>query len=223
MSWYPPTLTRTSSTAKSLTLFRTLWVKKTSRQAGQNWQIRGHSLLRRVWLKALSSQSENNETRTEQLYVRRLSYQKTDCTSNYIRESVLDRIVLENLKEMTAYARENADEFYEMTAQNVRAETGKFGKSAEQERKQSEARIAQIDKYDPLSVWGQSGWQSHTGALRSAWIRLWIRAKRTPQKMAGLDLQEHYIRKFIEQAREVHWNAKAHRRTAMGIYPTDCV
>lgn len=30
----------------------------------------------------------------------------TDCTSHYIRESVLDRIVLENLKEMTAYARE---------------------------------------------------------------------------------------------------------------------
>ena len=29
----------------------------------------------------------------------------TDCTSHYIRESVLDKIILENLKEMTAYAR----------------------------------------------------------------------------------------------------------------------
>lgn len=56
---------------------------------------------------------------------------KTDCTSHYIRESVLDKIVLENLKEMTAYARENADEFYEMAARNGRAEARKYSESSE--------------------------------------------------------------------------------------------
>ena len=70
---------------------------------------------------------------------------KTDCTSHYIRESVLDRIILENLKSMTAYARENANEFYEMAAQNGRTEARKFSKSADQECKQIEIRIAQID------------------------------------------------------------------------------
>ncbi len=44
---------------------------------------------------------------------------KTDCTSHYVRETILDRIVLENLRSMTAYSRENADEFYKMAAQWV--------------------------------------------------------------------------------------------------------
>lgn len=134
---------------------------------------------------------------------------KTDCTSHYIRESVLDRIVLENLKEMTAYARENADEFYEMAAQNGRAEAKKFGKSSEQERKQIENRIAQIDntirclyedrvvgritpeRYDSLAA----GYETEQRELREKLAGL-------AKKAAELDLQEQYIRKFIEQARE---------------------
>ena len=133
---------------------------------------------------------------------------KTDCTSHYIRESVLDRIVLENLKEMTAYARENADEFYEMAAQNGRAEARKFGKSSEQERKQIEARIAQIDntirclyedrvvgritpeRYDLLAA----GYETEQTELREKLTRL-------DKKATELDLQEQYIRKFIEQAK----------------------
>ena len=133
---------------------------------------------------------------------------KTDCTSHYIRESVLDRIVLENLKEMTAYARENADEFYEMAAQNGRAEARKFSKSSEQERKQIEIRIVQIDntirclyedrvvgritpeRYDSLAV----GYESEQNELREKLTRL-------NRKAAELDLQEQYIRKFIDQAK----------------------
>lgn len=133
---------------------------------------------------------------------------KTDCTSHYIRESVLDRIVLENLKEMTAYARENADEFYEMAARNGRAEAKKFSKSAEQERKQLEARIAQIDntirclyedrvvgritpeRYDLLAA----GYETEQTELCEKLTRL-------DKKAAVLDLQEQYIRKFIEQAK----------------------
>lgn len=133
---------------------------------------------------------------------------KTDCTSHYIRESVLDKIVLENLKEMTAYARENADKFYEMAAQNDRAEARKFSKFSQQERKQIETRIAQIDntirclyedrvvgritpeRYDQLAA----GYESEQTELREKLTRL-------DKKAAELDLQEQYIRKFIEQAK----------------------
>lgn len=45
----------------------------------------------------------------------------TDCTAHYIRESVLDQIVLHNLKTVTAYAREQPEEFYAMAMQNGEA------------------------------------------------------------------------------------------------------
>lgn len=134
---------------------------------------------------------------------------KTDCTSHYIRESILDKIVLENLKEMTAYARENADEFYEMAAQNGRAEARKFSKFSEQERKQIETRIAQIDntirclyedrvvgritpeRYDSLAA----GYETEQRELREKLTAL-------EKRINELELQDKYIRKFVEQAKE---------------------
>lgn len=133
----------------------------------------------------------------------------TNCTSHYIRESVLDRIVLENLKDMTAYARENADEFYEMATQNGRAEARKFSKSSEQERKQIENRIAQIDntirclyedrvvgritpeRYDSLAL----GYESEQTELREKLAAL-------ENRMVELELQDKYIREFVERAKE---------------------
>ncbi len=109
---------------------------------------------------------------------------------------------------MTAYARENADEFYEMAVQNGISEARKFSKSAEQERKQIESRIAQIDntirclyedrvvgritpeRYDLLAA----GYETEQTELCEKLTRLDKRA-------AELDLQEQYIRKFIEQAK----------------------
>ena len=110
---------------------------------------------------------------------------------------------------MTAYVRENADEFYEMAAQKGRAEARKLGKSSEQERKQIETRIAQIDntirclyedrvvgritpeRYDSLSA----GYETEQRELRETLTVL-------ERQVSELNLQEQYIRKFIEQARE---------------------
>ncbi len=110
---------------------------------------------------------------------------------------------------MTAIARENANEFYEMAAQNGIAEAKKFSKFAEQERKQIESRIAQIDntirclyedrvvgritpeRYDSLAA----GYESKQAKLRE-------KLSAFERQTAELNLQEHYIRRFIEQARE---------------------
>ncbi len=134
---------------------------------------------------------------------------KTDCTSHYIRESVLDRIVLENLKEMTAYARENAEEFYEMAMQNGKAEARKFSKSVDKERKQIKNRISQIDntirclyedrvvgritpeRYDQLAA----GYETEQRELREKLTAL-------EKQIAELELQDKYIREFVERAKE---------------------
>lgn len=110
---------------------------------------------------------------------------------------------------MTAYASENADEFYEMAAQNGRAEAKKFSKSAEQERKQIETQIAQIDntirclyedrvvgritpeRYDSLAA----GYESEQRELREKLAAL-------ENRMTKLDLQDKYIGEFVERAKE---------------------
>lgn len=45
------------------------------------------------------------------------------CTSHYIREQIVDEIILQKLKEMTAFAREQPKEFYAMATQNGEADT----------------------------------------------------------------------------------------------------
>ncbi len=136
-------------------------------------------------------------------------HRTTDCTSHYIREQVLDRIILENLRSMTAYARENADEFYKMAARNGIAEAKKFNKSAEQERKQIENRIAQIDntirclyedrvvgritpeRYDSLAT----NYETEQRELRE---KLTVLEKRITE----FELQDKYIKEFVERAKE---------------------
>ena len=55
-----------------------------------------------------------------------------------IRESVLDTIVLHNLQTVTAFAREQPEEFYAMATRNGEAEADKFYKAAEREKIQIE-------------------------------------------------------------------------------------
>lgn len=69
-----------------------------------------------------------------------------ECTAHYIREQVIEQIVLESLKRMTALARENPDNFYEMATQNGKAEAQKFYAIAEKQQQQIEGRIKELDR-----------------------------------------------------------------------------
>ena len=69
----------------------------------------------------------------------------TDCTSHYIRESVLDEIVLRNLRQVTEFARERTEEFYAIATANGEAEAERFYKAAEREKQQLEKRIKELD------------------------------------------------------------------------------
>ncbi len=126
----------------------------------------------------------------------------------YIRESVLDEIVLRNLQTVTAYAREQPEEFYAMATQNGEEEAKKFYKTAEREQKQLESRIKELDniirclyedrvcgrltpeRYDSLS----SGYEQEQTELKQS-------LQIITERMNQMDVREACIQKFMEQAK----------------------
>ncbi len=132
----------------------------------------------------------------------------TECTAHYIREQVVDEIVLTQLRKMTAYARENSEEFYEMATANGKAEAEKFYAIAKSRKTQLENRIKELDKiirclyedrvvgritperYDEMS----SSYEQEQMEFRQELESLAI-------KIQEIDMQEKCIKEFIEQAK----------------------
>ena len=139
----------------------------------------------------------------------------TDCTAHYIRESVLENVVLTSLKKMTAFAREKPDEFYAMAMENGEAEAKKFYDTVARQRAQIQARIKDLDniirclyedrvcgritpeRYDTMA----SGYEQEQAELEQELESITAR-------IAEMDLREQYVREFIENARvyiEMPW------------------
>lgn len=132
----------------------------------------------------------------------------TDCTAHYIRESVLDKIILHNLKTVTAFARDNPDEFYAMAAKNGEAEAKKFYKTAEREKVQIEKRINELDniirclyedrvtgritpeRYDTMA----SGYEQEQSALQQ-------KLKSITERIDHMDMREKCIQEFMDKAK----------------------
>ena len=134
---------------------------------------------------------------------------KTDCTCHYIREQILEHIVLENLKTVTSFARDDPKEFYAMAAKNGEAEAKKFIKESKREKDQINARITQLDsiirclyedrvtgritpeRYDSLA----SDYEQEQLQLKSKLVEL-------ESQIDSVNLREKCIRKFMERAKE---------------------
>lgn len=132
----------------------------------------------------------------------------TDCTAHYIRENVLDQIVLHNLKTVTAYAREQPEEFYAMATQNGEAEAKKFYKTAEREKAQIEKRIKELDniirclyedracgrltpeRYDTMA----DEYEQEQSELRQE-------LKSITERIDQMDMREMCIREFMDKAK----------------------
>ena len=69
----------------------------------------------------------------------------TDCTSHYIREIELDRIVLTELQNMIAYAKDNSEQFYKAAMQKGEEESKKLLRDVEKQQVELTARIGQLD------------------------------------------------------------------------------
>ena len=133
----------------------------------------------------------------------------TDCTSHYIREQVLDKIVLEQLKTMTAKARENTEEFYAMASQNGEAEAKKFYRQTEREKQQIETRISQVEniirclyedratgritpeRYDTMASDYEQEQEELTQELKSI-----------TDKISEMDMRDIYVKEFISKEKE---------------------
>ncbi len=130
------------------------------------------------------------------------------CTSHYIRETVLNEIVLTSLRQMTAYARENTEEFYAMATANGEAETKKFYVTAEHQKTQITARISQLDniirclyedrvtgritpeRYDTMAC----GYEQEQAELKQKF-------KSLTHKLERFDMREKYVKEFIKKAK----------------------
>lgn len=133
----------------------------------------------------------------------------TDCTSHYIRESVLDEIVLRNLRQVTEFAREHAEEFYAMATANGEAEAERFYKAAEREKQQLEKCIKELDniirclyedrvcgritpeRYDTMA----SGYEQEQTTLKEKLIAV-------NNGISEMDMRDSCIREFIAKAKQ---------------------
>lgn len=134
----------------------------------------------------------------------------THCSAHYIREQVLDEIVLGRVQKMTAFARENPEEFYAMATENGEAEAKKFYAMAERQKSSLESRVKEIDKiirclyedrvvgritperYDELAC----GYELEQTEIKQELESITAR-------IAEMDMRDICVREFIENAKEI--------------------
>lgn len=133
----------------------------------------------------------------------------TNCTSHYIREAVLDQIVLKSIQDVTAFARKSPDAFYRKAAQNGEAQAKRFYAAAKKEAALVENRIRVLEniirclyedrvsgritpeRYDSMTA----GYEQEQAEKKKRLIGL-------NQQLAEMDMRETYIQEFIQRAKE---------------------
>ena len=132
---------------------------------------------------------------------------QADCTAHYIREMVLDELVLQDLKRVTAFARNSTDAFYELAMENGKAAADKLASETKKERLRIENRIKELDniirclyedrvvgritpeRYDTMAA----GYEQEQRQLRDELEALTARMEQT-------DLREQEVQRFIDNA-----------------------
>ncbi len=134
---------------------------------------------------------------------------KHNCTVHNIKESVIDAIVLENLKKVTSFARSEPEKFYELATKRGKAEALKIEKNAEKERATAEARIQKIDSiirclYEDRVVGRISPerYDEMTASYEKELADLKQKQAELVQDLLQYSKQEQAIKDFIEKAKE---------------------
>ena len=122
---------------------------------------------------------------------------------------MLDQIVLHNLKTVTAFAREQPEEFYAMATQKGEAEAKKFYKTAECEKAQIEKRIKELDNiirclYEDR-VCGRISPERYdvmAGGYEQEQVEMKQELASITERISELDMREMCIREFMDRAKE---------------------
>ena len=130
------------------------------------------------------------------------------CTVHSIKANVLDALVLAQLKDLTAFAREHSEQFYEIAIKNGEEEAQMKKKEAEQRRSKVESRIKELDniirclfeematgrmtqeRYDKLA----SGYEKEQRELETELAEL-------SMELNDMDKRDTEVRRFIEKAK----------------------
>lgn len=70
---------------------------------------------------------------------------KGGCSSHQIRNVVVEELLLDGIRRVTAYARNHEDEFVEMVTKKTRTELDRSMRDGKRELEQSQARISKLD------------------------------------------------------------------------------
>nr|MBQ8243944.1 recombinase family protein [Oscillospiraceae bacterium] len=132
----------------------------------------------------------------------------TDCTAHYIRESVLEEIVLADLRKMTALAREQPEEFYRIAMENGEEEARKFYDTATRQQNRLNARIKDLDNiirclYEDR-VCGRitpERYDTMAGSYEQEQAELKLELESISAQISEMDLREKYVTDFMENAR----------------------
>ena len=132
----------------------------------------------------------------------------TDCTAHYIRESVLEEIVLADLRRTTTLAREQPDEFYKMAMANGEEEARKFYDTAICQQKKLNTRIKDLDNiirclYEDR-VCGRitpERYDTMAGSYEQEQAELKLELESISAQISEMDIREKYVNDFMENAR----------------------
>ena len=73
------------------------------------------------------------------------TFGKAYCSAHYIKERILDSIVLESIRRILRFAKEETDAFYQMAAEKGEKEAEKQYRTMKAEISQKEVRVSEID------------------------------------------------------------------------------
>ena len=132
----------------------------------------------------------------------------TDCTAHYIRESVLEEIVLADLRKMTALAREQPEEFYRMAMANGEEEARKFYDTATKQQNKLNARIKDLDNiirclYEDR-VCGRitlERYDTMASSYEQEQAELKLELESISTQINEMNLREKHVNDFMENAR----------------------
>jgi site-specific DNA recombinase len=71
---------------------------------------------------------------------------KGGCSSHQIRNVVVEELLLDGIRRVSAYARDHEDEFVQMVTKKTRSELDKSMRDSRRELEQAQARIAKLDE-----------------------------------------------------------------------------
>ncbi len=137
------------------------------------------------------------------------TFGKAYCTAHYIRETVLDSIVLESIRRILRFAREETDAFYQMAAEKGEKEAEKRYQEMKTEILQKELRVSEIDTIIQYLYEDRATGRIATERYEMLSAKYETEQKNLKSELSDLklkvddtEMKERFIQDFLDKARQ---------------------